>query len=125
MKIFLCLGFVLFFSAIEFAENDPIIDSSRAKTTDSLHNTNDKINKRADEEDISYPPKPPETKISDIAKAAKGLKNEVHSLDTTIVNDVKREGLMTSVKKHRKFYFSIAIFVVLFLVWLRTRDKFR
>jgi hypothetical protein len=122
MKLIFSFGFALIIAATGFPEKDTIIDSLKGKpltNTDSVNitNTGDKG------DDITYPPKPPETKISDIVKAAKGLRDEVHSLDTAMVNDVKREGLLPSIKKHQKFYFSVALFVVLFLVWLKTRDK--
>jgi hypothetical protein len=124
MKLMLSFGFTLLFAATGFAESDTIVDSLKEKSitiTDTSYNQNTG-NK---EEDISYPPKQPETKISDIVKAAKGLRDEVQSLDTAMVNDVKREGLLPSIRKHRKFYFSVGLFVVLFLVWLKTRDKRR
>lgn len=122
MKIILTIGFILFISIVGLAENDTIIDSVREKPiTDTRTITSNGDN----ENDITYPPRPPVTKISDIVKAGKNLKKEIHDLDTTVVNDVKREGLMTSLKKHRKFYIPIAIFVVLYLVWLKTRDKRR
>lgn len=123
MKLLLCLGFVVFLFANGFARADTIIDSAQATTEKSLSDTSS-VNSRIDDNDISYPPKEPETKISDIVKAAKGLRDEIHSLDTAMVNDVKRDGLIPSLREHRKFYLSIAVFVVLFLIWLKTRDKF-
>lgn len=123
MKLLLCLGFVVFLFANGIARADTIIDSAQATTEKSLSDTSS-VNNRIVDNDISYPPKEPETKISDIVKAAKGLRDEIHSLDTAMVNDVKRDGLIPSLREHRKFYLSIAVFVVLFLIWLKTRDKF-
>ena len=83
MKIYLSIGFILFISIYGFAENDTIIDSVNEKTVKPITDTKTITNTEDNENDISYPPRPPEPKISDIVKAAKGLKNEVHNLDTT------------------------------------------
>ena len=72
---------------------------------------------------ISYPPKPPETTTKNMVDAGKGLVSETKELGTAIIQGVKDDGgIITTVKKHKKFYGSIFIFGLLTLIWLKNRN---
>lgn len=76
------------------------------------------------DEEISYPPKPPETTIKEMVDAGKGLAKETKELSKAMINGVKEDGgVIATVKKHKKFYGGIFVFGLLYLVWLKTRDK--
>ena len=73
---------------------------------------------------ISYPPKPPETTLKEMGDAAKGLAKETTELGKAMVNGVKEEGgVIATAQRHKKFYGGIFVFGLLYLVWLKTRDK--
>lgn len=76
------------------------------------------------QDSTSYPPKPPETTIKEMVDAGKGLAKETKELGQALINGVKEDGgIISTVKKHKKFYGGIFVFGLLYLVWLRTRDK--
>jgi len=76
------------------------------------------------EDSITYPPKPPETTVKEMVDAGKGLVKETTELGKAMVNGVKEDGGITAtLKKHKKFYGSIFIFFVLYLLWLKNRSK--
>jgi hypothetical protein len=75
-------------------------------------------------EEITYPPKPPQTTTKEMVNAGKGLVKESKELGLMIVQGGKDDGsIIATVKKHKKFYGSIFIFTVLTLIWLRNRSK--
>lgn len=72
----------------------------------------------------SYPPKLPETTLKELVDAGKGLAKETKELGQAMINGVKDDGgIIATVKKHKKFYGGIFVFGLLYLVWLKTRDK--
>lgn len=73
---------------------------------------------------ISYPSKQPETSLKEMVDAGKGLAKETKELGQAMINGVKEDGgIIATVKKHKKFYGGIFVFGLLYLVWLKTRDK--
>jgi hypothetical protein len=76
------------------------------------------------QEEITYPPKPPETTMKEMVDAGKGLVRETKELGGAMIDGVKDDGgIIATIKHHKKFYGSIFIFFVLFLCWLRGRTK--
>ena len=75
-------------------------------------------------EEITFPPKPPETTTKEMVNAGKGLVRETKELGTAIVKGVKDDGgIIATLRKHKKFYGSIFIFFILSMLFLRNRSK--
>ncbi|MCX6244685.1 MAG: hypothetical protein NTU98_08270 [Bacteroidetes bacterium] len=73
---------------------------------------------------ISYPPKPPETTTEEMVNAGKGLVKETTELSKAMIIGVKEDGgIVATIRKHTKFYGSIAIFGILTLLWLKNRRR--
>jgi len=73
---------------------------------------------------VSYPIKPPETSLEDVVAAGKGVVKESTELGSAIAQGLIDDGgIMATIKHHKKFYGTIAIFGFLTLIWLKTRDK--
>ena len=44
-------------------------------------------------------------------------------LVTEISSGIKKHGVTKEVKTHQRFYYPIIFFAILYLIWLKTRDK--
>ncbi|MEI8045821.1 MAG: hypothetical protein WCI92_00475 [Bacteroidota bacterium] len=73
--------------------------------------------------EITYPPKGKPTEIKDIVASFDSLTASVKDLAGAMVGDIKKQGLINSVTTHQKFYASIFVYVFLYLIWSRTRDR--
>ncbi|MFZ4462500.1 MAG: hypothetical protein ACOYN5_01535 [Bacteroidales bacterium] len=66
---------------------------------------------------VSYPIKPPETSLEDVVAAGKGVLKESTELGTAMAQGVIDDGgIVATIKHHKKFYGTIAIFSFLFLL---------
>lgn len=75
------------------------------------------------QEEITYPQKQNPTEIKEIVANFDSLASNVKDLGGTMVGDIKKQGLKKSVVTHQKFYGSIFVFGLLFIIWLKTRDR--
>jgi hypothetical protein len=75
------------------------------------------------EEEITYPPKQKSTEVKDIVANFDSLTSNVKDLGGAMVGDIKKQGLKKSVVTHQKYYGSIFVFGLLFIIWLKTRDR--
>ena len=72
-------------------------------------------------EEITYPPKPKPTEIKEIVNSVDSLKANVKDLSRAVTGDIRKHGMIESVKGHKKFYGAIFVFGILSLIWLKSR----
>jgi hypothetical protein len=74
-------------------------------------------------EEITYPPRPKTTEIREIQENLDSLVWNVHDLGGAMVKDFKKNGLISSLYIHRKFYGAIFLYATLFFLWKRNRKR--
>jgi hypothetical protein len=74
-------------------------------------------------DNITYPPAPSPTAAHEITDAWDSLTSSTLALHDQISSSINKEGIVGSVRRHQRFYLSIAVFGLLSLIWLRNRKR--
>ena len=120
-KYLFIISFLIFgSSSIGYAgiNVDSLIQASR-KSKDTTKTVKKEMNNN---DEVTYPPKPPETSMEEVVAAGEGVVKESTELGTAVVKGVKDDGgIIATIKHHKKFYGSIFIFFVLLMCWFGGR----
>jgi hypothetical protein len=73
-------------------------------------------------ESIDYPPQH-STDLKEVKSAYDSLAKNTQELGTSVLSSIRHEGIRKSFYHHFKFYCSIGIFFLLYLVYLKNRRK--
>lgn len=76
-----------------------------------------------EDQEITYPPRQKPTEWREIQNNWDSLVWSIKDLGGTITTDIKQRGLRKSISTHKRFYFSIFLFGILTLIWLRNKSK--